>query len=191
MTVYSGIGIAGFRRIPICALLMILLLTGCGPEPKAPSPTVNPHPHEFIRLKITVEKSAVNRIEVSSDWTVSNLSCAPLVYPAGNRIVKQVETMEKVSKVDDYYVATISVDRFLPDRCHWSNDGVGVDFFHDRNLLSTTGINADVLEGKRVDKMTCLTKPFAIVATCGSNSKEAFLKSEDKHAFNATVELMK
>jgi hypothetical protein len=127
---------------------------------------------------------------VFSDWTVSNLSCAPVVYPAGNNMVKQVEALESVSKVDGYYVASISMDRFLPDKCHWVNDGAGAHFLHDHDLLSVAGINADVLKGQRADKMTCLTKTSRFIGVCGMRDEEHFYKSEDKNAFNATVEIM-
>jgi hypothetical protein len=183
-------GCKTFWRPVASVLITSLLLCGCGPAPQAPSPTVNPSAHKFIKLKITVEKSQVNRVEVFSDWTVSNLSCAPVVYPAGNNMVKQVDTPEMVKKVDHYYVASISTDRFLPDKCRWDNDGASVNFLHGHNLLSTTGINADVLQGKRIDKMTCLTTPFVKVGTCGPRSEETFYKREDKNAFNVSVELL-
>jgi hypothetical protein len=58
-------------------------------------------------------------------------------------------------------------------------------------LLSGDGANEEVLQGKSVDRVTCLTRPFVNVGTCGLRDEESFYKSEDKNAFNATVELMK
>ena len=133
----------------------------------------------------------MNRVEVQSLWVVGNIGCAPIIWPAGNSRVKQVDVSEQVEKVGDSYIATIVLDRFLPDKCRWLNGGSGVRFFHDDYLLSVDGVNDDVLQGKNVDKVTCLTRPFVNVGTCGLRDEESFYKSEDKNAFNATVELMK
>jgi hypothetical protein len=166
-------------------------LLGCA-GPPAPSPTPNPHPERTLKLKITVEKgSKVNRVEVQSLWVVGNIGCAPIIWPAGNSRVKQVNVPEQVKKVDGSYVATIVLDRFLPDKCRWVNGGSGVRFFHDGYLLSVDGVNNDVLQGKSVGRVTCLTRPFVKVGTCGLRDEESFYKSEDKNAFNAMVELMK
>lgn len=71
-------------------------LQGCN-GPPAPSPTPNPHPQHTVKLKITVEKgSEVNRVEVASQWVVGDLSCAPVIWPAGNTRVKQVTVQEQV-----------------------------------------------------------------------------------------------
>jgi hypothetical protein len=164
-------------------------LLGCSDTP-APSPTVNPQPQHFVKLKVTVEPSEVTGIAVESLWVVGNLGCAPLIYPAGNRRVKQVNTAEKVERVGDYYVATIIMDRFLPDNCRWTNGGIGVKFLHGNEVISRHGAGAAVLQGKRIDTLTCLTKPFANVGVCGMRDEERLYKGEDKRAFNATVELM-
>lgn len=170
---------------------MACVLQGCA-NPPAPSPTPNPHPQQTVKLKITVEKgSEVNRVEVQSLWVVSNLSCAPVIWPAGNTRVKQVEMQEQVKKVGDDYIVTIIMDRFLADKCHWTNSGPDISYFHDKHLLSGVGVNDDVLSGKLILRMTCLTNPFMSAATCGLRDKELFYKSEDKTAFNSTVELLK
>jgi hypothetical protein len=145
-----------------------------------------------VRLKISVEKgSEVTRVQVKSLWVVGNLSCAPLIWLAGNRRVKQVEVLERVEKMGDSYVATLFKDRFLPDKCHWVGGAAGVRFFNGNYLLSVLGVNNEVLSGKKTLEMTCLTRPFVEVGTCGLRDEESFYKSEDKHAFNITVELMK
>jgi len=166
-------------------------LQGCD-GPPAPSPTPNPHPQHTLKLKITVEKGAeVNRVEVQSNWVVGNIGCAPIIWPAGNSRVKQVDVPEQVEKLDGSYVATIVLDRFLPDKCQWVNGGPDVRLFHDAYLLSSIGVNGEVLRGERTLKLTCLTRPFVDVGVCGLRDEESFYKSEDKNAFNATVELMK
>ncbi len=177
------------RCLAVVVTWTAFALLGCG-NTAAPSPTANPHPLHFLKLKVTVEPSEVTGIAVESLWVVGNLGCAPLIYPAGNRRVKQVNTPERVEKVGDYYVATIIVDRFLPDNCKWTNGGISVDFLHGNDRISTHGAGAAVLQGKRIDTLTCLTKPFANVGVCGMRDQERYFKAEDKHAFNATLELM-
>lgn len=166
------------------------VLAGCDSRP-APSPTPNPKSHAAVKLRITVEKSKVNRVEVFSTWVVGNLGCAPISYPAGNRNIKQVDTPEKVEKVGDVYVATIVADRFISDECRWIDGGVGINFFHDDYLLSVAGVSGGVLRGEKISEMTCLTRPFAKVGVCAQRSQEAYYKSEDKDAFNAAVGIIK
>lgn len=163
-------------------------LQGCN-GPPAPSPTPNPHPQHTVKLKITVEKgSEVNRVEVKSLWVVSNLSCAPVIWPAGNTRVKQVEVPERVEKMGDSYIATIVMDRFLHDKCEWINGGLGARVFRGGYWLSNITINNDVVQGKTIYQLTCLTRPFVDVGTCAPRDEESFYKSEDKNAFNVTVE---
>jgi len=163
-------------------------LQGCN-GPPAPSPTPNPHPQHFVRLKITVEKgSEVNRIEVASQWVVSDLACAPVIWPAGNTRVKQVNVPERVEKIGDTYIATIVMDRFLRDKCEWTNGGVDAKAFHGNYGVSVIATNSDVINGKTTYHLTCLTRPFVDVGTCASRDEESFYKSEDKNAFNVTVE---
>ena len=176
------------RARALVSIFILSLLLGCN-SPPAPSPTPNPHPQHYVNLKVTVEPSEVTGIAVESLWVVGNLDCAPLIYPAGNRRVKQVNTLERVEKVGDSYVATILMDRFLPDNCRWTNGGIGVKFLHGNEVISRHGAGAAVLQGKRIDSLTCLTKPFANVGVCGMRDMEGYYKAEDKHAFNATVEL--
>ena len=166
-------------------------LCGCDKRP-APSPIPNLNSHITKELRIALEKSEVNRIEVYAIWSVRNLGCAPISRPAGNVRVKQVTTSEQVDKEGNNYIAKIAMDRFLPDACHWSADGVQVKFYRDDYLVSSTGINADVLRGDRSDRLTCLTMPRIVQADCGQRaSEEKYYKSEDENAFNATVELVK
>jgi hypothetical protein len=139
-----------------------------------------------------VEKGAeVDRVEVRSIWVVGNLGCAPVIWPAGNTRVKQEEVPEQVEHVDGGYVATITMDGFLPDQCHWINTGPEIKFYHGSYWLSVLGVNDDVLSGRSKLRMTCLTRPFVKVGTCGLRDEERFYKSEDKHAFNVAVELVK
>lgn len=91
----------------------------------------------------------------------------------------------------DDYIATIIMDRFLTDKCHWINGGPNITYFHDNHRLSIDGLNDDILHGKKVQDVTCLTNPFVEVGTCGLRDEESFYKSEDRNAFNATVEFMK
>jgi hypothetical protein len=172
-------------------IAFVWALQGCT-SPVPPSPTPNPHPHRTLKLKITVEKnSEVNRVEVLTSWVVTNLGCAPIGYPAGNRVIKQVDVPEQVEKIGDTYVATLVEDRFLPDKCRWAGGGAVVNFFDDNHFLSVDGVNDDVTRGERIDEKTCLTRPFVESGACGMRDHETFYKSEDRHAFNATVELMK
>jgi hypothetical protein len=177
----------------IVALTMaaLALLQACS-SPPAPSPAPNPHPTQTLKLKISVEKGAeVSRVEVQSLWVVGNLGCAPVIWPAGNTRVKQVEVAEHVEKIGDSYVATIFKDRFLPDKCRWVGGAAGIRFFNGDHPLSSVGVNDEVLSGKRTLEMTCLTRPFVEVGTCGLRNEESFYKSEDKHAFNVTVQLIR
>lgn len=184
----SGTASPWLVSLLICA---VSVLSSCT-NPPAPSPTPNSHPQHTVKLKITVEKdSEVNRVEVKSLWVVSDLSCAPVIWPAGNTRVKQVNVPEQVEKTGSGYVTTIILDRFLPDKCQWVNGGLSVKFFHDDYFLSGVGVNGDVLSGKLTLIMTCLTRPFVNAGTCGLRDEESFYKSEDKNAFNATVELLK
>lgn len=166
-------------------------LQGCD-GPPAPSPTSNPHPQNTVKLKITVQKgSEVNRVEVQSLWVVTNLGCAPVIWPAGNTRVKQVEVQEPVKKVGDEYIATIIMDRFLTDKCHWVNGGPDITYFHNDYVLSVEGLNNNILYGKSAPDVTCLTRPFVDAGVCGMRDEESFYKSEDKNAFNASVQLLK
>lgn len=170
------------------ALISAFALNGCDNRP-APSPLPNPFPQKTLKLKITVEKSMVNRVEVHSLWVVGNLGCAPTIYPAGNKRVKQVDAIENVEKFDGYYMATVILDRFVPDKCSWVYGGADVKFFHNKYLLSSQGSSAAVLRGERIDRVTCLTRLFSNAGVCGLRDEEAYYKREDKNAFNATVEL--
>jgi hypothetical protein len=183
--------VATSSRFMLLLICSMSVLSSCA-NPPAPSPTPNPHPQQTVKLKITVEKgSEVNRVKVASQWVVSDLTCAPVIWPAGNTRVKQVAVPEQVDKMGSNYVATIVLDRFLPDKCQWVNGGLNVQFFHGDRLLSGVGVNGDVLSGKLTLGMTCLTKLLANAGTCGLRDEESFYKSEDKNAFNATVELLK
>jgi hypothetical protein len=71
---------------------------------------------------------------------VGNLNCAPVVWPSGSTKIKQVDVPEKVEKVGDDYIATLVIDRFLPDQCHWVGGGYGIKFYHDKSLLAATGV---------------------------------------------------
>lgn len=180
-----------FRRRAALLICVTCALQGCDNRP-APSPTLNPHPTHTLKLKIKVEKgSEVNRVEVKSLWVVSNISCAPVIWPAGYERVKQVNVPETVRKNGDNYVATIVLDRFALDKCRWVAGGVAIKFYRNGDWISTDPVNSDVLQGRNVQKMTCLTRPFDPVGTCGLRDEESWYKSEDKNAFNASVELMR
>lgn len=97
--------------------------------------------------------------------------------------------MEDVKKVGDNYIATIVTDRFLPDKCNWLNGGATVKFFHDGYLLATDGLAARALRGAATVQVTCLTRPFVSVGSCGLRDEESLYKGEDKNAFNASMEL--
>lgn len=130
----------------------------------------------------------MNRVEVQSIWVVGDIGCAPVIWPAGNPRVKQVEILENVEKVGDDYIATIVTDRFLPDKCNWLNGGVAVKFLHDNYLLATDGLTANALRGTTMVQVTCLTRPFVRAGGCGLRDEESLYKSEDKNAFNASME---
>src|SRR6185312_8102866 len=121
------------------ALLLgaVCALQGCETDNRpAPTPTPNPHPQKTLKLLITVEPSLVDRVEVSTQWVVTNLGCAPVQPISGAARVKQVDVKEHVEKMGDNYMATIIVDRFLPDSCHWSGGGAGIRFFHGNYWLA-------------------------------------------------------
>jgi hypothetical protein len=178
----------------LLALLLefVCALQGCETDHRpAPTPTVNPHPHKILKLKITVEPSVVDKIEVNTQWVVTNLSCAPIQSVSGAAKVKQISVKEPVDKEGDTYIASIVLDRFLPDNCHWSGSTAQVRFFHGDYLLAVDGVNSDVELGERKDVLTCLTSPFVTVGICSLRSHELFFKKEDPKAFNAIVELDK
>ena len=179
----------------LCLTLLlgaVCALQGCKTDNRpAPTPTPNPHPQKTLKLLITVEPSLVDRVEVSTQWVVTNLGCAPVQPISGAARVKQIDVKEHVEKMGENYVATIAVDRFLPDSCHWSGGTAGIRFFHGNYWLTVLGVNGDVMRGERKDVLTCITRPFTTVGTCGSRDDESFFKKEDKNAFNATVELIK
>jgi hypothetical protein len=181
--------VATWRWLMPLLLGVACVLQGCD-APPAPTPTPNPQPQHVLKLKITVEKSEVNRVEVRSMWSIGNIGCAPTVWPGYQRIVP-VNVSEPVEKVGDDYIATIVMDRFLPGECHWRNGGPSIYFFHDDYRLSSDGANREVLSGAKIEKVTCLTRPFSPVGGCGLRDEESFYKNEDKNAFNASVELMK
>lgn len=201
MRISAGVNTLGgevvSHRPTRCRWLLPLLigatcaLQGCDNRP-APSPTPNPHPQHTLKLKITVEQgSEVNRVEVKSLWVVTNLGCAPVIWPAGNRRVKQVDVPEEVKEIgNDEYVATIVLDRFQPDSCRWDGEAVSVDFYHNNYLVSGTAVGSDVLRGQKISQVTCLTSPPMTVGVCAPG-EESYYKGEDKTAFNATMELMK
>lgn len=179
----------------LCLVLLlgaVCTLQGCETDNRpAPTPTPNPHPQKTLKLKITVEPSLVDRIEVTTQWVVTNLGCAPVQPISGAARVKQIDVKEHVEKLGETYIATIITDRFLPDSCHWNGGGAGIRFFHGNYLLAVHGVNDDVTRGERKDVLTCITRPFTTVGTCGPRYEESFYKKEDKNAFNATVELLK
>jgi hypothetical protein len=171
-----------------------LLLCGCGPEPKAPSPTVNPNAHEFTKLKISVEPdSGVTGVRVESLWTVGNLGCAPTQsWPSGAPIIKQVNVLEKVEKLDanNYLITTVD-DRFLNDKCEWRDGGYGIDFMRYKSVLSSAATGKSRIEQAGVLKLTCETDVLVPPAppVCFMRDREAFLKSRHYRIFNATVEI--
>ncbi len=173
----------------VCAMSV---LSGCA-NPPAPSPTPNPHPTRYQKLKISAEKeSGVNRVEVESNWVVGDLSCAPVVWPSGSTKIKQVDVPEKVEKVGDDYIATLVMDRFLPDQCHWVGGGYGIKFYHDKSLLAATGGSIGSLhESGGVFEGVCVPPPDD-PPPCFSRDKkhDLFLRSHFKGVFKETEELM-
>jgi len=187
-----SVPLVGKSRCLALLLAVVCALQGCETDNRpAPTPTPNPHPQKILKLLITVEPSLVDRVEVSTQWVVTNLGCAPVQPISGAARVKQVDVKEHVEKMGDNYIATIIVDRFLPDSCHWSGGGAGIRFFHGNYWLAVHGVNDDVTRGERKDVRTCITRPFTTVGICGPRDKESFYKKEDKNAFNMTVELIK
>jgi hypothetical protein len=170
------------------------LLQGCS-SPPAPSPTPNPHPAHIQKLKISVGKGAgVNRVEVESIWVVGDLSCAPVVWPSGSTKVKQVHVPEEVEKVGDDYIATLVLDRFLPDRCHWVGGGYGIRFYHDKSLLGVSGGTLEALRenGGRFEGICVyLPKPRDLAVCSSRDAKhDQFLHSHFKIIFNEAEELI-
>lgn len=182
------------RLTATMAAIALLILQGCS-SPPAPSPTPNPHPTHTQKLKISVEKgSVVNRIEVESIWVVGDLSCAPVVWPSGSTKVKQVHVAEAVEKVGDDYIATLVLDRFLPDRCHWVGGAYGINFYHDKSLLGGTGGSLEALResGGKFEGVCVPPSTSGNPAVCFSRNArhDQFLRSHFKTVFNETEELM-
>jgi hypothetical protein len=188
------IGSAKRLATVVSLALLAALLGGCGPEPQAPSPTVNPHPHEFTKLKITVEPgSSVTGVKVESLWNVGNIGCAPHQgWPSGASITKQVNTLEKVEKVNaDEWVATVVDDRFLPDQCQWYAGGYSIRFMHNDVVLASDGSAKNAIEEAGVLKLTCETDTrLHFLPMCLLRDQEAFLRARYP-VFNATLEVVK
>lgn len=177
-------------------LLTVSMLSGCGgPEPKAPEPTVNPHPHKFTKLKISVEPgSGVTGVKVESLWTVGNLGCASHQgWPSGASITKQVNTWEKVEKIDtNDYVATIIDDRFVPGKCKWNGGVYDIRFMHGNMVFSHGGAEPSDFQHSNKLELTCKSQeipPFP--PECFMRNQEAFFKARHYQIFNATVEIEK
>lgn len=182
------------RLMAALAAIAFVTLQGCS-SPPAPSPTPNPHPTHARKLKISVERgSVVNRVEVESIWVVGDLSCAPVAWPSGSTIVKQVHVPEAVEKVGDDYIATLVLDRFLPDRCHWLGGGYGIRFYHDKSLLGVSGGSLETLHesGGKVEGVCVPPSAPGDPPICFSrNAKhDQFLRSHFKTLFNEDEELV-
>ena len=182
---------ATFWRVSACALWMIPLLCGCGPEPQAPSPTLNPHPHKVSHLKITVEpNSGVNRVEVYSTWMISNLGCAPRRWPSGSTVQKEVEVREEVEKVDGYYLATIRDDYYLPEGCKWITNvsWANVKLMHNDVLLGSAAGGSELFRESNPLKFVCMPPPH-VPPLCELRNREAFDRAHFTGVFNATLEI--
>jgi hypothetical protein len=144
-------------------------------------------------LKISVEKGAgVNRVEVESNWVVSDLSCAPVVWPSGSTKIKQVDVPEKVEKVGGDYIATLVMDRFLPDQCHWVGGGYEIKFYRDKSLLAATAGSIGSLNEKGgVFEGVCVPPPDDPPPCFSRDEKhDLFVRSHFKGVFNETEELV-
>jgi hypothetical protein len=186
----STSAVAAFWRASACALCMIPLLCGCGPEPQAPSPTLNPHPHKVSHLKITVEpNSGVNRVEVYSTWVISNLGCAPRRWPSGSTVQKEVEVNEPVEKIDGYYLATIRDDYYLPGKCKWLTGGrLSVKFMHNDMRLASGGGGPELFQESNPLQLVCIPPPHAAICELSRNA-ETFDRTHFAGVFDATLEL--
>ncbi|MGH8146430.1 MAG: hypothetical protein ACREPY_08860 [Rhodanobacteraceae bacterium] len=174
--------------------LLASLLAGCHSDAyydaQAPSPMLNPHPHRVSYLKIRVEPgSGVNRVEVYSTWMISNLGCAPRRWPSGSTIQKEVEVKEKVEEIDDYYLATIRDDYYLPGKCKWLTGAAwaSVRFMHNYMRLASGEGGSELFRESNPLKLVCIPPPHAPI--CELRNRETFDRAHFKGVFNATLEL--
>jgi len=184
-------GVRQLRPIAQFALLgLMCTLQGCEwpATPSAPSPTANPNPKVTSHLKISVqEDTEVNKVEVTSLWTVGNIGCAPIHPVSGAAVVKQVDVAEKVEKVGAEYIATIVEDRFADDPCHWLLGGWQVRFMHNDEVRSVGGAVPSEFHSTGKLELTCIPPPYK-PPLCGRRSNEAFDRSHFSGVFNATLE---
>lgn len=180
------------RLMAMTAVAVPLLLQGCA-SPPAPNPTPNPQPSHTRILKISATKESwVNRVEVGSIWVVGDLSCAPVAWPSGSTIVKQVKMPEKVEKAGEDYLATLVMDRFLSDPCHWVGGAYEIKFYHDKSLLASPGGSIEGLrERGGLFERICVPPPDDPPLCFSRDPKhDLFLRSHFKGVFNETEELM-
>ena len=190
---FSKTGTTKLLRCAGYVLAFAVLLAGCHSDAyydaQAPSPTLNPHPHKVSYLKITVEPgSGVNRVEVYSTWMISNLGCAPRRWPSGSTIQKEVKVKEKVEKINDYYLATIRDDYYLPGKCKWLTGGrLSVKFMHNDIHLASGGGGPELFQDSNPLKLVCIPPPHAPI--CELRNRETFDRADFTGVFNVTLEL--
>lgn len=198
MTALSRTGVVKSLGCAGCALALAALLGGCHSDAywdaQAPTPTLNPHPHKVSHLKITVEPGAgVNHVEVYSTWVISNLGCAPIRWPSGSTIQKEVEVKEKVEKINGYYLATIRDDYYLPGKCRWFTDpgGATIKFMHNDKLLASGHGSPELLQESSPLKLVCMPPPHVPPLCELSKLKETFDRTHFAAVFDATLEIEK
>ena len=173
----------------LIVLTIAASLSACTGAP-APSPQINlaASHKEFIR--ISVERSFVNSVQVQSNWVLGDISCAPVIWPAGNPRVKQVDVDEKVVRKGNEYLASVLTDRFDQGKCHWAIGAISVNFMEGKKILSTESLSLSDLRTGSVKRVTCFTSLYMNPGICSGRDREVFIKSKDKHSFNAEMDLM-
>lgn len=164
------------------------LLCACTGAP-APSPQVNPKANHKEVIRISVERSAVTDVQVQSNWVVGDIGCAPVIWPAGNSRVKQVNVNEQVVKADDVYLVTVLADRFSSGKCRWSIGAVSIHFMDGKTVLAYESLPWRDLRANKAERVTCSTSLYMNPGICHGRDRESFIKSKDKYAFNAEMEL--
>ena len=167
---------------------LVTFLCACTGAP-APSPQINLTANHKELIRITVERSVVTSVQVQSNWVVGDISCAPVIWPAGNSRIKQVSVDENVTKEGDVYLATVLSDRFNSGKCRWSIGGVSIHFMRGNKVLSSEAVPWRDLSVGTVDKVTCDTSLRVSPGICHRRDLESVVKSEDRDAFNAEMEL--
>ncbi len=149
--------------IPLVLIgLLTFALVACSNDDRpAPKPTTNPDAHIYTTIRILVSDPRIDDVRVESDWVVGNLGCAPIIQPEGYARVKQVTTLEQVTKIDGGYQARLLEDRFQRDKCNWVKGGISVSFMQGGRGFALLGVGRNDLNAGTQRPLICIP-PFKI-----------------------------